>query len=130
MLYENRKNWGEDYMNYIIAFLIGGTICVIVQLVMDLTKIQPGNIMVSLVCIGVVLGAAGIYEPFKEWAGAGASVPLLGFGSSLFNGVKEDIDAYGFIGTFSGGFRASSVGISGALIIGYLASLVFRPKMK
>ena len=117
-------------MDFIIAFLVGGAICAIVQLVMDMTKIQPGNIMVSLVCIGAVLGAVGVYEPFKEWAGAGASVPLLGFGSSLFEGVKEDVMGYGFIGSFSGGFRMAAVGISAALILGYLASLVFKPKMK
>ena len=117
-------------MNIVIAFLIGGTICAIVQLVMDLTGTQPGNIMVALVCIGALLGAVGIYEPFKEWAGAGAGVPLLGFGSSLYRGIKEDIDAYGFIGAFSGGFRMSAVGISAALISGYISSLIFKPRMK
>lgn len=117
-------------MDYIISFVIGGLICAIVQIVMDATKIKPGNIMVGLVCIGAILGAVGIYEPFKEWAGAGASVPLLGFGSTLFNGVKEDVQANGFIGIFTGGFTASAVGISSALILGYLASLIFKPKMK
>lgn len=117
-------------MIYLYAFLTGGVICAIVQIIMSTSKIQPGNIMVGLVCTGVFLGALGIYEPFREWAGAGASVPLLGFGNVLFRGVKEEIDANGFIGIFSGGFKASAVGISAALVLGYLASLIFRPKLK
>ena len=86
--------------------------------------------MVLLVCTGCVLGAIGIYQPFSEWAGAGASVPLLGFGNVLWKGVKEAVDKEGFLGTFMGGFKASAVGISAALIFGYLASLIFEPKMK
>lgn len=117
-------------MNYLLAFLVGGAICVIVQILMDNTKLLPGRIMVILVCTGALLGALGIYEPFAEWAGAGASVPLLGFGNTLFKGVKEAVKEEGFIGLFKGGFTASAVGISAALIFGYLASLVFKPKMK
>ena len=86
--------------------------------------------MVLLVCSGAVLGAAGIYEPFLEFAGAGASVPLLGFGNVLWKGVKEAVDESGFLGIFQGGFQASAVGISAALIFAYLASLIFQPKMK
>ena len=86
--------------------------------------------MVLLVCLGAVLGAVGIYEPFLEFAGAGASVPLLGFGNVLWKGVKEAVDAQGFLGLFMGGFKASAVGISAALIFGYLASLIFEPKMR
>lgn len=115
---------------YLIAFAVGGTICALSQLLMDKTKLMPGRIMVILVVTGVVLGAFGIYEPFKEWAGAGASVPLLGFGNLLWKGVKEAVEKEGFIGIFMGGFKASAVGISAALIFGYLASLVFEPKMK
>lgn len=115
---------------YLIAFAVGGTICALSQLLMDKTKLMPGRIMVILVVTGVVLGAFGIYEPFKEWAGAGASVPLLGFGDLLWKGVKEAVEKEGFIGIFMGGFKASAVGISAALIFGYLASLVFEPKMK
>ena len=86
--------------------------------------------MVILVCGGAVLGALGLYEPFKEFAGAGASVPLLGFGNVLWQGVKEAIDKDGFMGIYMGGFTASAVGISAALVFSYLASLVFQPKMK
>lgn len=86
--------------------------------------------MVLLVCGGAVLGAVGLYEPFKEFAGAGASVPLLGFGNVLWQGVKEAIDKEGFMGIYMGGFTASAVGISAALVFGYLASLIFQPKMK
>ena len=117
-------------MDYINAFWVGGLICALVQILMDRTKLMPGRIMVLLVCSGAVLGAIGIYEPFQEFAGAGASVPLLGFGNVLWKGVKEAIDTDGFIGIFMGGFTASAVGISGALILGYVASLIFNPKMK
>lgn len=91
---------------------------------------MPGRIMVILVCTGVVLGAIGVYEPFAKWAGAGATVPLLGFGNTLFKGMKEAIDSEGFIGLFKGGFTACAVGVSAALLFGYIASLFFKPKMK
>lgn len=117
-------------MNYFLAFLVGGLICVAVQILMDHTTLLPGRIMVLLVCSGAVLGALGIYEPFAKWAGAGATVPLLGFGNVLFKGVKEAIDSEGFIGLFKGGFTACAVGVSAALIFGYIASLIFKPKMK
>ncbi|HIT89162.1 MAG TPA: stage V sporulation protein AE [Candidatus Merdenecus merdavium] len=117
-------------MDYIIAFLVGGAICALVQILMDKTKLMPGRIMVMLVCSGVVLGAFGIYDKFVDFAGAGASVPLLGFGNVLWTGVKEAIHSDGLLGTFMGGFTASAVGISAALIFGYLASLIFKPKMK
>ena len=117
-------------MNYFLAFLIGGLICVAVQILMDHTTLLPGRIMVMLVCTGAVLGALGIYEPFAKWAGAGATVPLLGFGNVLFKGVKEAIDVEGFIGLFKGGFTACAVGVSAALIFAYIASLIFKPKMK
>lgn len=86
--------------------------------------------MVMLVCLGTILGALQIYEPFMEFAGAGASVPLLGFGNTLWKGVKEAVDENGFIGIFMGGFQASAVGISAALIFSYIASIIFQPKMK
>lgn len=117
-------------MDYLYAFLVGGGICAVVQVLLDRTKLMPGRVMVLLVCTGVVLGFIGVYEPFTKFAGAGASVPLLGFGNVLWKGVKEAIDKEGFIGTFLGGFKASAVGISAALIFGYLASLIFEPKMK
>ena len=96
-------------MDYINAFWVGGFICALVQILMEKTKLLPGRIMVLLVCTGAVLGAAGIYEPFTEFAGAGASVPLLGFGNVLWKGVKEAVDEFGFLGIFMGGFTASAV---------------------
>lgn len=117
-------------MDYINAFWIGGLICALCQILLDRTKLMPGRVMVLLVCSGAVLGALQLYQPFQEYAGAGASVPLLGFGNLLWKGVKEAVDTQGFIGIFMGGFKASAVGISAALIFGYLASLVFEPKMK
>lgn len=117
-------------MDYIKAFIIGGLICAIVQILLDRTKLMPGRVMVLLVCYGSVLGFLGWYDPFVEFAGAGASVPLLGFGNTLFNGVREAIQKDGLIGLFEGGFTASAIGISAALIFGYIASLIFEPKMK
>lgn len=117
-------------MDYVKAFLIGGLICALVQILMDKTKLMPGRIMVILVCLGTVLSAVGIYQPFADWAKAGATVPLIGFGNTLFQGVKEAVDKEGFIGVFKGGFTASAVGISAALIFGYLSSWIFKPKMK
>lgn len=117
-------------MDYFNAFWIGGLICALVQILMEKTKLLPGRIMVMLVVLGAILGALQIYEPFLSFAGAGASVPLLGFGNVLWKGVKEAVDEYGFMGIFMGGFKASAVGISAALIFGYIASLIFQPKMK
>ncbi len=117
-------------MDYINAFWVGGLICALVQILMEKTKMLPGRIMVLLVCLGTLLGALQIYEPFLKFAGAGASVPLLGFGNVLWKGVKEAVDENGFLGIFMGGFKASAVGISAALVFGYLASIIFQPKMK
>ena len=117
-------------MDYINAFWVGGLICALVQILMEKTKMLPGRIMVLLVCLGAVLGAMQIYQPFMEFAGAGASVPLLGFGNTLWKGVKKAVDENGFIGIFMGGFKASAVGISAALIFSYIASIIFQPKMK
>lgn len=117
-------------MDYFNAFWIGGLICALVQILMEKTKMMPGRIMVLLVCLGAVLGFVGVYQPFVEMAGAGASVPLLGFGNVLMKGVKEAVDEQGLMGLFAGGFKAGAVGTSAALIFGYLASLIFNPKMK
>ena len=97
---------------------------------MDKTKLMPGRIMVLLVVTGCILGAVGVYQPFAEWAGAGASVPLIGFGNNLMKGVKAAVDERGFVGIFEGGLKAAAVGRSAALIFGYLASFLFEPKMK
>ena len=117
-------------MEYVIAFLVGGAICALVQILMEKTKLLPGRIMVLLVCTGAVLGFLGIYDPFAQFAGTGATVPLLGFGNVLWTGMQKAIDQDGFLGIFRGGFTASAAGISAALVFGYLASLVFQPKMK
>lgn len=117
-------------MDYLISFVVGGAICALVQLLMEKTKLMPGRIMVLLVCTGAILSAIGIYEPFLDFAGTGGSVPLLGFGHLLFQGVKEAVDMEGFLGVFLGGFKAGAAGIAGALIFGYVASLLVNPKMK
>ena len=117
-------------MSYVNAFWVGGLICALDQILMEKTKLMPGRIMVILVCLGALLGALGVYEPFQEFAGAGAGVPLLGFGNVLWKGVKEAVDSDGFLGIFKGGFTASAVGISAALVFSWIASLIFQPKMK
>lgn len=117
-------------MEYIKAFVVGGIICALVQILMEKTKMLPGRIMVLLVCLGAVLSFVGIFEPFQEFAGAGASVPLLGFGNVLMKGVKESVDQEGLLGLFMGGFKAGAVGCSAALIFGYIASLLSSPKMR
>lgn len=119
-----------DFMSYVNAFWVGGLICALAQILMEKTKMMPGRIMVLLVCLGAVLSFIGIYQPFVQYAGAGASVPLMGFGNILMKGVKETIDEKGFIGIFMGGFQAGAVGCSAALIFGYLASLIFHPKIR
>lgn len=117
-------------MEYVKAFVVGGILCSLVQILMEKTKMLPGRIMVLLVCTGAVLGFLGVYQPFADFAGAGATVPLLGFGNTLWKGMQKAIDQDGFLGIFRGGFTASAAGISAALIFGYLASLIFQPKMK
>ena len=117
-------------MEFVKAFLVGGIICALVQILMEKTKMLPGRIMVLLVCTGAVLGFLGVYEPLVEFAGAGATVPLLGFGNTLWKGMQEAIDKDGFLGIFRGGFTASAAGIGAALVFGYLASLIFKPQMK
>ncbi|MBQ8188479.1 MAG: stage V sporulation protein AE [Lachnospiraceae bacterium] len=117
-------------MIYLKAFLIGGLICALVQILMEKTKLLPGRIMVLLVCLGAVLSFFGLYEPFAEFAGAGATVPLLGFGHTLMKGIKEAVDNEGLIGLFTGGFKAGAAGCSAALIFAYLISLVAKPKIR
>lgn len=117
-------------MEFVKAFLVGGVICALVQILMEKTKMMPGRIMVLLVVSGAILGFVGLYQPFADWAGAGATVPLLGFGNTLFKGVKEAVGKDGLLGVFKGGFTAGAAGICGALVFGYLVSLVSKPKMK
>lgn len=117
-------------MDYIKAFLVGGTICLIGQILIDKTKLTPARILVSYVVIGVFLGAVGIYKPLAEFAGAGATVPLTGFGYNLAKGVREAVQSDGFLGIFTGGLKACAGGITVAITAGLLASFLFRPKDK
>lgn len=117
-------------MEYLNAFWVGGLICALVQILMEKTKLMPGRIMVLLVCSGAILGALNIYQPIVDYAGAGATVPLLGFGNTLWKGVKEAVANDGLLGIFTGGFTAGAGGICAALVFGYLMSLLFQPKMK
>ena len=118
------------FENIINAFWVGGLICVIGQILIDKTKLQPGRILVMYVCLGCILGAVGVYEMLIDFAGAGATVPLTGFGSNLVKGVKEEIDAAGFIGIFTGGLKAGAGGITGAVVFSWIAALIFEPKSK
>ena len=111
----------------IAAFLVGGTICLIGQILIDFTKLTPAKILVSFVVAGVILTAVGLYEPLVEFAGAGATVPLTGFGYNLAKGVREAIKENGWIGILSGGLTAASAGIAATVVCGYLAALLFKP---
>ena len=117
-------------MQYLWAFLIGGAICVIGQLLIDYTKLTPARILVGYVVAGVILTAVGLYEPLVEFAGAGATVPLTGFGYNLAKGVKEAITQDGFPGIFTGGLKACAGGIAAAITAGLLASILFKAKDK
>lgn len=117
-------------MEYLKAFLIGGGICLLSQILIDKTKLTPARILVSYVVLGVVLGAIGVYEPFAEFAGAGASVPLTGFGNLLAKGVREAVDENGFLGILTGGLKASAGGITAAILCGLVASVLFKAKDK
>ena len=117
-------------MDYVKAFVIGGMFCVIGQILIDKTKLTPARILVSYVVIGVILGALNLYKPIVDFAGAGATVPLTGFGYNLSSGVKEAIDNSGFLGIFTGGFEACAGGICAAIIAGLVVSLLFKAKDK
>jgi len=117
-------------MEYLKAFAVGGTLCMIGQVLIDKTKLTPARILVSYVVLGVFLSAVGIYERIADFAGAGASVPLTGFGHTLAKGVKEAVRSFGFIGVFTGGLKAASGGIAAAITAGLAASLIFKPKDK
>lgn len=117
-------------MDYLKAFFFGGLLCLVGQILIDKTKLTPARILVSYVVIGVFLGAIGVYKPFAEFAGAGATVPLTGFGYNLAKGVKEAIGEDGFLGIFTGGLKACAGGITAAVFAGLLASLIFKTKDK
>lgn len=117
-------------MDYLKAFLVGGLLCLIGQILIDKTKLTPARILVSYVVAGVILGAVGLYQPLAEFAGAGATVPLTGFGNTLAKGVREAVQEDGFLGIFTGGLKASAGGITAAILAGLLASFLFKAKDK
>lgn len=117
-------------MDYLKAFLIGGLLCLIGQILIDKTKLTPARILVSYVVLGVILGAMGLYQPLVEFAGAGATVPLTGFGNTLARGVEKAIQEDGFLGIFTGGLKATAGGITAAILAGLAASLLFKAKDK
>ena len=117
-------------MEFLKAFVVGGLFCVVGQILIDKTKLTPARILVSYVVVGVILGGLGWYEQLVEFAGAGASVPLTGFGNTLAKGVREAIDSDGFLGIFTGGLKATAGGITAAVFLGLLAGLIFKPKDK
>ncbi len=117
-------------MEYLKAFLIGGAICMIGQILIDKTKLTPARILVCYVVLGVVLGGAGVYEKLVDFAGAGATVPLTGFGYNLSKGVREAVQEDGLLGALTGGLKAASGGITAAMVFGFLAALIFNPKDK
>ena len=120
----------DIFLSFLTAFAVGGAICAVGQIIMDLTKLTPGRILVCFVVAGVVLGAVGVYAPLAKWAGAGATVPLTGFGFAMVNGVKEAIAEKGALGILTGPLTASSAGITAAVLCGLIASFVARPKEK
>ncbi len=117
-------------MDYLYAFLIGGAICVIAQVLIDKTKLAPAKIVVLFVTMGVLLTSVGVYQPLVEFAGAGATVPITGFGYSLAKGVENAVRQNGWLGIFTGGFTASAGGVAAAVFFGYIFSLISNPKMK
>ena len=118
------------WLDYLKAFLTGGAICAAGQILIDRTALTPARILTGFVVLGVMLGALGVYEPFLQWAGAGASVPLTGFGNTLAKGVKKAVEERGLLGAFTGGLSASSGGIAAAVFFGYLAAVIFKPREK
>ena len=120
----------EIFLRLLLAFTVGGTLCVIAQILLDKTSLTPARILVSFVVIGVILGALGLYPPLVELAGAGATVPLSGFGNLIAQGVRESVDSQGLIGALTGPLSSAAAGISAALIFGFIASIAFKGKRK
>ena len=117
-------------MQYLKAFLLGGFLCVIGQFLIDKTKLTPARILTGYVVAGVILGALNLYQPLIDWGGAGASVPLTGFGNTLAKGVRQAVQEQGLLGAFTGGLKAAAGGISAAVLFGLLAAVIFRPRDK
>ena len=117
----------EAVLPYIKCFLVGGALCAIAQILIDKTMLTPARILTCYVVAGVLLGALGLYQPLIDWAGAGASIPLTGFGNTLARGVREAVSRDGLLGAFTGGFTSAAGGICAAIFFGYLVALVFRP---
>ena len=117
-------------MEYLNAFLCGGILCAVGQIIIDKTQLTPARILTGYVVVGVLLSALGLYEPLAQWGGAGATVPLTGFGNTLAKGVKEAVQKDGFLGIFTGGLKASAGGITAAILSGLIASLIFKAKDK
>lgn len=120
----------DMFMEYVWAFVIGGLICVVGQLLIDLTKLTPARILTSYVVAGVILGAVGLYKPLVDFAGGGATVPLTGFGYLLSKGVREAVDENGLIGAFMGGFTACAAGVAAAVFFSLIAALIFKSGSK
>ena len=120
----------DTILQIIRAFLVGGLLCVIAQVLIDKTKLTPARILVSYVVAGVILGAVGIYKPIVDFAGAGATVPLTGFGYLISEGIREAVDKQGLLGALTGAFTAAAGGISAALVFGYLAAILFSGKRR
>ncbi len=117
-------------MQYINAFWVGGLICAIAQILIDKTKLTPGRILVSFVVLGVILGAFGIYDKLVEFAGGGATVPIIGFGNTLAKGVIKEVKESGLLGIITGGAKAAAGGISASIVFGFLIALIFNPKSR
>ncbi len=120
----------EAVLPYLKAFAVGGAFCLVAQILIDKTKLTPARILVLYVVLGVILGGAGVYGPLVDFAGAGATTPLTGFGYLISEGIREAVDKKGLLGVFSGGFTAAAAGIGAAIIFGLCASLIFRSKRK
>ena len=120
----------DTFVVYLKVFAVGGILCAIGQLLIDKTKLTPARILTAYVVAGVILGAVGLYQPLADWAGAGASVPLTGFGNALAKGVKRAVEKDGLLGVFTGGFTASAAGICAAVFFGIIVALLFKPKEK
>ena len=118
------------FMNYLWAFVIGGLFCAVGQTLIDYTKLTPARILVSYVVVGVILGALGLYKPLVDLAGAGATVPITGFGNILAEGVRQAVDEKGFLGVITGGLTGAAGGITAAILFGLLTALTFKPKEK